>query len=154
MTKSKVNNGVQLPCPAEELVPHRPPMLLIDELISRQAERATATALVPESGICLEPDQGVLPEFFIEVIAQTMAAVNGYDARLAGKSPRDGFLVGIDDFSFVAHPQPGSPLRIEVEKNFEFGAVKIIHGQVFGPDDLLLASGTIKVWEEVDPEEG
>lgn len=141
----------QLPCSAEILVPHRPPMLLVDTLLERDGDRATASAVVPQNGICVDPDQGILPEFFIEVIAQTMAAVNGYDALCAGKNPQDGFLVGIDEFSFEAVPALGKTIRIEVEKTFEFGAVKIIRGQVFD-EDMLLASGTIKVWENKEPE--
>ncbi len=146
MTEIRQAKDYQLPCPAEILVPHRPPMLFIDSLIERLADRATASAVVPENGICFDPVQGVLPEFFIEVIAQTMAAVNGYDALCDGKKTHDGFLVGIDEFSFGGTPTAGRTIRIEIEKTFEFGAVKIIRGQVFD-EDILLASGTIKVWE-------
>ena len=142
----------QLPCPAEKLVPHRPPMLFIDSLLERFGDRATASAIVPDDGICVDPAQGVLPEFFIEVIAQTMAAVNGYDALCDGKKKHDGFLVGIDEFIFEGIPAAGGTIRIEIEKIFEFGAVKIIRGQVF-EGDMLLASGTLKVWENEDSDE-
>ncbi len=142
----------QLPCPAEKLVPHRPPMLFIDSLLERFGDRATASAVVPEDGICVDPAQGLLPEFLIEVIAQTMAAANGYDALCDGKKNHDGFLVGIDEFAFEATPATGRTIRIEIEKTFEFGAVKIIRGQVF-EGDMLLASGTLKVWENEDSDE-
>jgi len=126
-------------------------MLFIDTLLERFADRATASAVVPENGICVDPAQGVIPEFFIEVIAQTMAAVNGYDALRNGKKPHDGFLVGIDEFTFGVTPAAGRIIRIEIEKTFEFGKVKIIRGEVFD-GDMLLASGTIKVWENEDSE--
>lgn len=145
---------VQLPCPAGKLVPHQPPMLFIDSLIERFDDRATASAVVPQNGICVDHDQGILLEFFIEVIAQTMAATNTYDALCDGKKPQDGFLVGIDEFSFEVAAIEGAAvlgktIRIEIEKTFEFGSVKIIHGQVFD-EDVLLASGIIKVWEDKD----
>lgn len=146
MTEIRKAKDYQLPCPAEILVPHRPPMLFIDSLIERVADRATASAVVPENGICVDSVQGVLPEFFIEVIAQTMAAVNGYDALCDGKEPHDGFLVGIDEFSFKGTPSAGKTIRIKIEQTFAFGTVKIVHGQVFD-EEVLLASGTIKVWE-------
>lgn len=146
MTQSEQIAIVELPCPAEMLVPHRPPMLLIDRLIERKGDMAVAEAHVPQKGPCVDKERGLLPEFFIEIIAQTMAAVNGYDALLEGKKLNDGFLVGIDDFSWNTAPLPNKTLQVKVEKTFEFGVVKIIRGEVLC-NDVLLAKGEIKVWE-------
>jgi 3-hydroxymyristoyl/3-hydroxydecanoyl-(acyl carrier protein) dehydratase len=126
MTQSEQIAIVELPCPAEMLVPHRPPMLLIDRLIERKGDMAVAEARVPQKGPCVD--------------------VNGYDALLEGKKPNDGFLVGIDDFSWNTAPLPNKTLQVKVEKTFEFGVVKIIRGEVLC-NDVLLAKGEIKVWE-------
>jgi predicted hotdog family 3-hydroxylacyl-ACP dehydratase len=122
-------------------------MLFVDQLVERCGDRAKATAKMPGKGICF--DRGmVFPEFFIEVVAQAMAMANGYDALCAGTGMNDGMLVGIDSFSFHRTTLSGTLLRIEIEKLFEFGPVKIIHGEVFD-GDLLLAAGDIKVWEDL-----
>ncbi len=139
--------GVRLPMAARSLLPHRPPMLFVDQLLERSGNRAKALAEMPVEGICVD-DGMVFPEFFIEVVAQAMAMANGYDALRSGSRMNDGMLVGIDSFSFYHTASPGTRLRIEIEKIFEFGTVKIIHGEVFDAD-VLLASGDIKVWEDL-----
>lgn len=139
----------ELPCPAIDLVPQRAPMLLIDQLVSReqQVNFAVIVASVPTAGVFMEQGQ-VVPEYFVELVAQAMAAVNGYDNRVDGTPSGRGFLVGIDDFSWYDIAEPGERLRIELQKNFEFGPVTVMAGQVLNEAGDVLASGEIKVWEE------
>jgi predicted hotdog family 3-hydroxylacyl-ACP dehydratase len=148
MEKSTTIDNPELPLPSEQLLPHRPSMLLVDSLVRRWDESSSAKAVLPTSGICLSRGR-LLPEFFIELVAQAVAMANGYDALCAGIARSNGMLVGVDTFSFPGKAVAGSTVRIETEKTFEFGAVKIIHGEVFAGDELL-AAGDIKVWEEPD----
>ncbi len=147
MIESLVSAGITLPMEAISLVPHRPPMLFVDYLLKRYEDKAEARAVMVAEGICFDSVQP-FPEFFIEVVAQTMAMANGYDALCAGKKMNDGMIVGVDSFSFCNTPVPGTLLHIIIEKTFEFGPVRIIHGEVFD-GDLLLAEGDIKVWEDI-----
>lgn len=147
---AKIHNKIpKLPCQAIDLVPQRAPMLLVDQLVSRerQANFALIAASVPTTGIFIEHDQ-VLPEYFIELVAQAMAAVNGYDGRVDGAPSGRGFLVGIDDFNWHGIAKPGERLLIELQKNFEFGPVTVMAGQVLNETGDILAGGEIKVWEE------
>jgi len=147
MEKSTTIDNPELPLPAELLLPHRPAMLFVESLVRRWDESSSAKAVLPKSGICLSEGR-LLPEFFIELVAQATAMANGYDALCAGVVPKNGMLVGVDTFSFPGKAVAGSIVRIETEKTFEFGAVKIIHGDVFAGDELL-AAGDIKVWEDL-----
>ena len=137
---------VRLPCPAGLLMPHRPPMLFLDSLIEKAGDTAIALAHVPESAFFIDPDRGLLPEFFVEIMAQTMAAASGYDALTGRQPPVFGFLVGLDKFQLWKTPAAGAVLRIEIVMIFEFGPVKIIKGTVF-EDTEILAHGEVKVWE-------
>ena len=85
-TKSN-SAGVSLPLPARLLVPHRPPMLIIHQLLERNEDTALAESIVPTEGIFLDPQGGLLPEYFIEFIAQSIAAINGFDARKENRTP-------------------------------------------------------------------
>ncbi|ADH85817.1 ACP dehydratase [Desulfurivibrio alkaliphilus] len=154
-------SALTLPLPAVELVPQRPPMLLVDELLEWQPGRALARAVVPAAGIWVDADSGVSAEYWIELVAQAMAAANGYDARRAGVAPGGGMLVGVDAFRLLCSPRPGATVLVELEKTFEFGAVKIIRGWVRSvsckddrPGDVDLAEVEIKVWEGDMTEEG
>jgi len=136
-----------LPYPAQLLVPHRPPMLIINQLLEKDKDTAVAEAVVPSKGIFVDPDKGLLPEYIIELVAQSMAAANGFDAKQSDQIPSRGFLVGIDNFSWMGKVCPGETLRVELKKTLKFQAVTIMEGRVVGPNGLV-ACGEIKVWEE------
>ena len=140
----------KLPCAAEMLVQQRPPMLLIDRLIcrDRQVDTALVEAFVPADGVFVDPDGELLPEYFIELVAQSMAAVNGYDCRLDGLSSGRGFLVGVDDFCWHGGVVAGETMKVEMAKIFEFGPVTVMSGRVINKDGEVLAAGEIKAWEE------
>jgi 3-hydroxyacyl-[acyl-carrier-protein] dehydratase len=146
-------NDLQLPCPVEQFVPHRPPMLLVAWLLERQPGRALLEATVPEEGIWMVARDEILPEYYIELVAQAMAAVNGYDAIQEGSAPKSGMLVGVDHYCLEKQATPGETVWIEVEKTFEFGAVKIIRGVVRN-DSRSLARVELKVWEGEVPGSG
>lgn len=136
-----------LPQSAEPLLPHKPPMRLVETLVKREGSRSMALATLPISGIFVTAGN-ILPEYFIELIAQTAALGNCYDALNIGMAPRDGMLVGVDAFSWPSRPQPGTPVQIETDIAFAFGAMKVVHGEVYGGKELL-AVGDIKVWENL-----
>ena len=136
-----------LPYPAQLLVPHRPPMLLIHQLLEKHEDTAVTEAVVPSKGIFVDPNRGLLPEYIIELVAQSMAAANGFDAKQNGQIPPRGFLVGIDRFSWMVKAHPGEILRIELKKAFQFQTVTIMEGRVIGPNGPV-ACGELKVWEE------
>ena len=145
------DKNIQLPSPAEDLIIHTPPMLLIDKLVEREGDRATATAEILPNDICFDEKRGILPEFFIEVMAQTIAAANGYDCLLRNTQPRDGFIVGLDKFVLKQVPSIDNSFLIKVEKTMEFGPVKVMQGEVFA-DGNSIATGEIKVWEQEENE--
>lgn len=147
MAEKTVSVDRSLPMPADILLPHRPPMLFVDSLLERYGDKAKGGAVMPDRGICYYPGY-IFYEFFIEVVAQTMAMANGYDSLCDGREANDGMLVGIDSFVFRDTAPPGTRLHIIVEKTFELGAIKIVHGEVFH-GSALLAQGDIKVWEDL-----
>lgn len=142
---SSQKNSVTLPIPAKQLLAHRSPMLCVDSLIARTADRATGLATLPEFSPFLSKGI-IIPEYFIEVIAQTSAMANGYDALCEDNEIADGMLVGIESFSFPTIATPGHLIHVVIEKTFEFGTISVIRGKVL-QHNLLLAQGDIKVWE-------
>ncbi len=140
-----------LPQHADTLLPHKPPMLLVEALMEREGSRAVARAALPITGLFVTSGR-ILPEYFIELIAQTAALGNCYDVLMSKMATRDGMLVGIDSFSWPGQqPQPGSSVHIETDITFTFGAMKVVHGEVYIGKELL-AAGDIKVWEALDKE--
>jgi len=126
-------------------------MLLIDKLLRRDRgieEFAVAEAIVPQQGVFMDPHQGLLPEYYVELVAQSIAAVKGYDILVEGGKTKNGFLVGVDEFNWHEGAESGDILKVELEKDFEFGPVIVMRGRVIDHKGKLLAAGAIKVWEE------
>ena len=105
-----------LPAPAEVL-PHRPPFLLVDELVE-VTPGASATGLWRLTGdeaffAGHFPGRPTLPGvLMVEALAQVGAAAVLLDERYAGKLPLFG---GIDAVRFRRQVVPGDELRLHVE---------------------------------------
>lgn len=139
---------INLPCPAEHLVKHRGPMLLIDQLLERTGEKSTASATLRPHNICFSEDRGILPEYFIELVAQTTAAANGYDCLLREIPIKDGFLVGIDDFALKQYLPPRQyDFNVQATTTMDLGNMKVIQGEVQLNDELV-ATVALRIWQQ------
>lgn len=100
--------------PVERYLPHRPPMLLIDEIVD-----ATETSVVCKTQIrpdCVFATDGIVhPAAMIEIVAQACAICSGM--RAGDGKPRSGMLVGCREAAFsVDSFAVGDELTITVEK--------------------------------------
>jgi len=101
--------------PITDLLPHRPPMLLVDALLDADAESLRASAQV-RPGEWYSDDAGRMPAWVaIELMAQAIAAFAGAAARARGEPPKVGLLLGSRDYR-ATEPWflPGEILEIEV----------------------------------------
>jgi 3-hydroxyacyl-[acyl-carrier-protein] dehydratase len=101
----------------ESIIPHRPPFLLVDEVLELEPGRKVLGRFrVPEDGWWFQghfPGRPVMPGVLtIEAIAQCGAvAVLAAEAN-TGKTP---FFAGIDDCRFKRVVVPGDVLELECE---------------------------------------
>ena len=101
----------------ESIIPHRPPFLLVDEVLELEAGRKVrGRFLVPEDGWWFQghfPDRPVMPGVLtIEAIAQCGAVAVLADEANRGKIP---FFAGIDDCRFKRVVRPGDVLTLECQ---------------------------------------
>ena len=75
------------PVPIEQLLPQRPPMLLLDRL-RRAPDRGVAEALVAPGNLFRLPDETLHAAALFELMAQAYAAVRGVPNTVAGKPVR------------------------------------------------------------------
>ena len=143
-----------LPYPAADLVPHEKPMLLVDMVLQIADDDdpqscSIVEASAPEGGVFVADGQ-VLHEYLIELMAQSIAAVDGFKSKPDNKQPAKpakGFLAGIDAFTCTNTPTPGSKLQVRLKKTFAFGSVFIFEGSVHEENEIL-ATGQLKIWKE------
>jgi predicted hotdog family 3-hydroxylacyl-ACP dehydratase len=79
--------------PIEQLVPHRPPMILIDRMIEATDTAMTCEVTITPQTLLIE-SAGVPAFVGLEYMAQAVAAYGGYKAYLAGQPIGLGLLLG------------------------------------------------------------
>ncbi|MEO7732937.1 MAG: hypothetical protein ABIY55_18375 [Kofleriaceae bacterium] len=116
--------------PVADYLPHRPPMLLIDEIVEVGALRAVCrTTIHPD---CVFAIDGVVhPSAMIEFIAQACAIFVGVRGERDGDPPRLGLIMACREITFaVDRFEIGDELTLEVTK-------------VFGQKQLAAFTGTV-----------
>src|SRR5277367_4841775 len=79
--------------PIASLLPHRPPMILLDEVVAWDGAILAASLTIRKETLFLEAD-GVPAHIGIEYMAQTCGAFAGAQALDRGEKVRIGFLLG------------------------------------------------------------
>jgi len=134
-----------LPMAAEQLMPHRLPMRLVDTLLDYEGQGGTVEALLAADGL-LVGDDGRLDEVTLaELLAQSYAVVKGYGDRLTGNPVREGFLVGIKEVVFERPVFAGERLRISVRTVASVEGFAVAEGEVLRGDEQV-AHGSLKLW--------
>lgn len=125
-------------------------MLLIDTLLTAEAGSGCAETTISHDGIAMSDSRELAPAIFIELMAQTYAAVKGWEILQTGKEFPIGYLVGVQKFKAIGTATSGQKLTINVETVGEFEGFAVVEGFV-KQSDTILAQGKIKLWV---PEEG
>jgi predicted hotdog family 3-hydroxylacyl-ACP dehydratase len=106
--------------PVAELLPHAGDMILLDAVESFDAETIDAKLQVKPDGLFSLSD-GSLPAWVgVEIMAQTVAAYAGCQARQAGLPVELGFLLGTRNYQCNVERFPaGSWLRIRALRSLQ-----------------------------------
>jgi predicted hotdog family 3-hydroxylacyl-ACP dehydratase len=130
---------------AERLIPHRPPMRLVDRLLAFSGGSGTTESRIPADSVMAGADGAIDPAALVELIAQSYATVKGY-ADLAGGVPvSEGFLVGIRKLGITGKAYANERLLTTVETVGTFEGFSVVEGTV-ARDGEKLAAGTLKLW--------
>ena len=129
-----------------ELLPHRPPMLMIDELL--RSDERSAEARVCFKGKELATNRGEVLEWaLIESLAQTVAALQGSIAQKLGSPPGRGMLTGVRDFRFHGLADADALLELSVEIERRLDPFALVRGRV-RQGERLIAEGGLNFYVE------
>ena len=131
------------------LIPHQPPMRLVDEILSIKPEDSRVKSTVGDNHLFLRKDGTLAPEVFCEIIAQSYAACESKRRELAGLSTEGGgYLVSVRDFTVFSHARAGEKLITSVLQKDDFMGTRIVSGEVYrGKEKLAQATVYIFMWE-------
>ena len=126
-----------------DLLPHREPMLLIDELIDiKKLQSATAIMNVKKDGFYVQghfPDQPVMPGVLIvEAFGQAAAALTAHGLDKSTYENKLVFLMNIEKARFRNPVIPNCRLELKIEAIRSHGRVWKYKGDAF-VNDLKMA---------------
>ena len=89
------------PCslPLQDLLPHDPPMILLDEVVAHDDDCLTAAVTVRQGSFFFVAGRGIPAHVAVEWMAQACGACAGAAARRRGLDIRIGLLLGTRNFS-------------------------------------------------------
>lgn len=119
-----------------ELIPQRPPVVLVEKLIFADEIRSVSAFTVESS--CIFEEDGFLSESgLLENIAQTAAVGLGYVYKKENKPVPIGYIASIKNFIVHGLPPVDSEIRTEVDRTNQVMDVSILTGKVFLNGRLL-----------------
>ncbi len=128
-----------------ELIPQRPPFVMVDELVSHDRKNAQCTFCVPGGNIFIQ-DGLFSGAGMLECMAQTAAAWTGFSGKERKKNPAIGYIGAVNHLEVISLPRIGDLLRIDIEViNQIFDAIKI-RGQVSKSGGQLLSQCEMMVF--------
>ncbi len=99
------------------LLPHRPPMLLIDTLVDVSPQHARARVHIGEQSAFFEAGRGVGAWIGIEYMGQTCALIAGHQKQLGQVEPHLGLLLGTRKYRCSQdYFPPGATLLVSAEE--------------------------------------
>lgn len=131
-----------------ELLPHREPMLLLDEIREVGEEHIVCAYTVSEDSPFVVQSR-LEPVGLLETLAQAMAAFVGHQGRLAGGDTIPmGFVVGASSVTFAdTEVLAGDALVVEAWQREAVGGYGSFDGRVLREDEVV-CEGTLKVYRE------
>ncbi len=145
----KQDRIVMLPVRTDGIMPHQPPMRVVESLLIVR-ERMSESELHVTGDMIFAGENGVLdPASYPEILSQALAAEKGFK-RLGngnGNKKFEGALLGVKNLEVLGTVRVGDRIRVRVAKTARYGEFAIIWGEVFRGEEMV-ARGEIKVWHK------
>jgi len=121
----------------ENYIPQRAPMIMIDELVFASTDRAITKYRVKDNSIFLT-DNGYFNESgLVENIAQTAAAMVGYECTKKEIPVPVGYIAAIKDWQLNSTPPINSTIQTVVEVTNQIMDFTLVEGRVEQDGKLL-----------------
>lgn len=136
--------------PVTELLPHAPPMIVVDDLSNAGDEWVESTTCVrPEHPLFDTYEDGLPGWALIELMAQTIALHAGFLGRQNAQEPRIGYLLGTRRFELQRTVcQAGERIRIHAKREFhDPEGVSAYQCTAFENDDII-ATAKLNVYRQ------
>ena len=137
----------------DDLIVHRPPMRLLDRAISIDENQAVAELTVSTDIPFVTLGRGLPAYAGLELMAQTIALIDGFKCHRDGLVPKIGFLLGCRRYTVDCEEFAiGSRLITTVQMVFGGGDMYSFDCRIDDPDGRNLATATLNVYAPQNPQ--
>jgi len=134
-----------------DIVPHDPPMVLLDHFVSADDNGLIAEVFITDASPFYQDGQGVPAYVGVEYIAQAISAFNGLTNYLSNKAVKPGFLLGSRKVDLKCPYFPlGATLKIAVNVSFNDGEMAVFDGEIRVEDEVVVTA-RINAYQPEDP---
>lgn len=134
----------------EDILPQRPPMILLSRVIEFDLKAKTIISEVDISSKSMFFDsatKGVPSYAGLEYIAQTIGCLFGIEDLISGKIPQIEFMIGSKNFEiFIQTFSEFCTYRILVEQQFSLENMSVFYGKILNDENYVYAQGDVKVY--------
>ena len=139
------------------LIPHRRPMLAVEELIGLSEDEAVSRTVIRPDSLFLDSRGRVEETVLFEMAAQTFAALAAGRRKDGPVAVADeaGFLVAVKKMSFFGRPEPGAPIEVAARVLNRVDDFSVVSGRAFQAGRLLaegqmtiLVPGSGSAWSD------
>lgn len=126
-----------------DILPQRPPFILIDRL-THYDEAVTSTRFLVPTGHLFVSDGRLLPTGLIENMAQTCAARLGYYNLISGLPVKIGFIGAISHLHILRTPLVGEYLDTTIRVKEEVFGMTLVDAEI-RVDEEVIATAEMKM---------
>lgn len=132
-----------------ELLPQRPPFVMIDRLLSSDAVYSVTELEVRDDNIFVE-DERLTASGLIENIAQTCAARIGYINLNNGSTVKIGVIGSISNLTVMRTPKVGERLTTTIQLLEEMFNVTMVHASIMIGDEEIVSANMKIALTDID----
>jgi predicted hotdog family 3-hydroxylacyl-ACP dehydratase len=129
--------------PITELIPQRASIVMIDQLVEVGEKFAVTRFLVRPDNIFIE-DGYFTESGMVESIAQTAAAMVGYQCRVENKLPPVGYIAAIKNLVVEGRPAVGSIIQAKATVTNKVLEVLIVQG-IVEQEGMILCNCELRI---------
>jgi len=119
-----------------ELIPQRPPFVMVDTLFAVEENSCETGFHIPEGHIFVE--NGFFHEpGLIENMAQSAAAMTGFGVINSGQNPKTGFIAAIKNLKINKLPKSGHAIKTQITIIDHVLDFTLISGKVYDNNDIF-----------------
>lgn len=132
--------------PISELIPQRPPFVMVDKLVSFEGKVAQSTFLITKDNVLLDSNGKLSAGGILENMAQTCAARIGYINKvLEAQTVKIGVVASLKNITIHSYPSIDEELTTTVEETLGgFMNMTILNAKVTC-NNTVIAEGEVKV---------